>query len=178
MSHRYPALSPPLPACLLPPGGPYGNADLMSRQLEVLRVINADQRPLRRRGCEWVLKDCEGQLWKDCASSQTNTHCTHAPGVRIGDISWLKSRLSEGCSTSKISSRFFLLFFFVQEQFREHEISTNLCPSVHLLYGTTFWEPPKACWDSDNPWSPCLALSHCFYYNEIHSALAGQCMNV
>lgn len=52
----------PAPACLLPPGGPYGSADLMSRQLEVVRVINADQRPLRQRGCEWVLKDCEGQL--------------------------------------------------------------------------------------------------------------------
>ena len=53
----------PAPARPPPPGGAYGSSDLMSRQLEVLRVINTDQaEPLRQRGCEWVLKDCEGQL--------------------------------------------------------------------------------------------------------------------
>lgn len=62
----------------------------MSRQLEVLRVINTDQRPGGQRGCEWVLKDCEGQLLKkDCASCLTQPMHQHnaSPGVCAGDIS-------------------------------------------------------------------------------------------
>lgn len=63
----------------------------MSRQLEVLRVINSDQRPLSQRGSEWVLKDCEGQFGRTVrALIHTHIVLIHqhsAPGACIGDIS-------------------------------------------------------------------------------------------
>lgn len=60
---------PCLPACL-----PYGSTDLMSRQLEALRVINADRQLQRKRRCEWVLK----RFWRSTKEGLCNLFYTYS----------------------------------------------------------------------------------------------------
>lgn len=95
--------------------------------MEVLRVINSDQRPLSQRGSEWLLIDCEGQLWKDCTRAPAWVHQVRAAVTRLYQRA---EREMLELMKAVVSERIFFLPRCAKMHFSRRKMSRDVCRSV------------------------------------------------